>query len=266
MIQQPIMQSGPNIIEMAKKKRHLSLLSKLQSGGTLGPNEIKELSTFEGPGEESQWILNTQLDVAKFFKVRRRTVERWVAESMPTREDGRYDIRAIYLWRETREKQKKLPFDKKINWEDIKEEYQAKIKKLEYEKLVGDVIPKEEVERERVARIIAVKRKLLSLPRALALQLVGLDPREIEVRLNERIGEIIDAFAGNAEIKTKGPTKKTVKKSKPETKSKQKLSRKKKKRKKKKAKKNRKKNAPLHKATADKEKPKKGGNNDTRQN
>ena len=78
------------------------------------------------------------------------------------------------------------------------EEYRkrkAQLMELQYKEAVGDLLPKEEVEKGQVARIMAVKRAFLALPRSAAPQLVGLEPREIEAFLTERVRDIITRFA-----------------------------------------------------------------------
>ena len=39
--------SKPNIVEVAKKKRHIHLLQKIQQGGTLSAGELRELQKLE---------------------------------------------------------------------------------------------------------------------------------------------------------------------------------------------------------------------------
>ena len=58
------------------------------------------------------------------------------------------------------------------------------------------VLDKEEVEKGRIARILAVKRAFLALPQAIAPILAGKVAGEIQASLTNRIREIIGQFAG----------------------------------------------------------------------
>lgn len=93
------LQSRPNIMEMAKKKRHIYLLEKLRSAGTLSRAELGELAKFE-PGSVPGYA-TTQEDLAAVFKVEPRTIRRWVKAGMPQEESG-YNILDVQLWRDSR--------------------------------------------------------------------------------------------------------------------------------------------------------------------
>lgn len=197
---------NPNLVEMAKKKRHIFLIEKLQKGKTLTPKELKELAAFES-GPNSPGIVPTQEEVAEAFKVSVRTVAYWARDGMPVTEDEQYDIREITAWRmmlQGRGGKKKNPDTgdpDTVDWETEYRKFKALLIEIDYEKALGDVIPREDVEKGRVARILAVKRALIALPRALAPQLIGSDPREIEAIIMDRIREVISKFAGEKFIK-----------------------------------------------------------------
>jgi hypothetical protein len=63
----------PNIVEIAKKKRHLYLYEKLHSGTPLTPAELKELEKFEEV-DSATGVVDTKEKVAKALKVSVRTV------------------------------------------------------------------------------------------------------------------------------------------------------------------------------------------------
>jgi hypothetical protein len=62
-------------------------------------------------------------------------------------------------------------------------------------KAEGKLISVEEVEAGKVARIMAVRRTLLAIPRAVAPQLVDMEAREIEALLMERMREVCIPFS-----------------------------------------------------------------------
>ena len=80
-----------NLAEIARKKRHLYLIEKMQSRKPLTAQEIAELEQFEaeplGPA-----IVKTMEEVAKVMDVAYRTVQRWKKDGMPTTKEGLYDL------------------------------------------------------------------------------------------------------------------------------------------------------------------------------
>jgi len=130
-----------------------------------------------------------------------RTVYYWEKDGMPTTPEGNYDLLDIKAWRMTRQRHKDLSDSEKDKWDIAYRRNKALLLEIEYQKVLGSLIPKEEVEEGRVARILMVKREFLALPQRLAPVLAMKEPREICVILEEAICEIIDDFAGVRETK-----------------------------------------------------------------
>ena len=130
--------------------------------------------------------------VAKKFGVTLKAVEKWRKDGMPAREDGFYDLEIIKAWKHER-------IDKANGvgtaWEAESKKWKAKRAELQYNQAIGELINRKEVEEGRVARIQIVKRAFLALPREVAPILAGLEPREVEVILRDRIKEIIRKFS-----------------------------------------------------------------------
>lgn len=192
----PMENIKPNIIEMAKKKRHLYLLEKLQKGKNLTRAELRELARYEG-GQLPPGVVETQSQVAKAFKVSVRTVQFWTAEGMPIMPDGHYDITEIQAWRLLKgdRKGKGSDKDEAKGWDAKYRQMKALLAEIDYKKALGQLIPRDEVEAGRVQRIIAIKKAFLSFPQIVAPQLVGLEPRQIQVIINQRVTEIIERFS-----------------------------------------------------------------------
>ncbi len=194
----------PNLVEMAKKRRHLHLVEKLAKGKsftpTLSRSEINELKKYEGdPG--SPGIVDSQEKVAKIFGVACRTVERWVKDGMPMTSDRKYDLIDIRAWRENR-RYRNNKSNKSNALENRKDtadaffrECKAKLAEIALKKALGELIPREVIERELVQVSLTIKHALLSLPKQVAPQLAGLEPRPIEIILSNRIKEIVNEFA-----------------------------------------------------------------------
>jgi hypothetical protein len=96
----------------------------------------------------------------------------------------------------TRQRHKDLNDSEKDKWDIAYRRNKALLLEIEYQKVLGSLIPKEEVEQGRVDRILLVKREFLALPQKLAPLLAMKEPREIYAILYEAICEIIDDFAG----------------------------------------------------------------------
>jgi len=184
-----------NLAEIARKKRYLHLIEKLHSGTALSKQEIKELEDFETE-PLGDTTVKTIEEVAKIMEVNWRTVYRWKREGMPVTKDGYYDLEEIKRWYDGRSGTIDEETEGKIYWETKLRKYKASLLELELKRVTGELMPREEVEKGRIARIIAVKRAFLALPTRLAPVLAMKEPREIEVDLYEAISEIIDEFAG----------------------------------------------------------------------
>ena len=188
-------QNKPNILEMAKKKRHIHLLQKIQQGGTLSAGEIRELQKLEGV-ELPVGTVETQEQVAKAFKVALRTVQRWIREGMPKTPEGFYDIIEVQAWRIMKKTHGQATTDSdKEKWDTKFRQMKALLAEMEYKKRLGELITREEVDEGRVRRILTIKGALLCLPKRLAPQVVNLEIRQAEEIIKLRIEEIINDFA-----------------------------------------------------------------------
>jgi phage terminase Nu1 subunit (DNA packaging protein) len=191
----------PNLIEMAKKRRHLHLVEKLARGKsstpTLSRAEINELKKYERD-PNSPGIVDSQEKVAKVFGVAVRTVERWVKEGMPITPQKDYDLLEIRAWRLIRNQKLKSKGNKKNDadmWDAKYREYKARLAEMAFKKAMGELIPKDIVEKELIQISIGIKMALLALPQQVASQLVGLEARQINTLLTSRIKEAIQDIA-----------------------------------------------------------------------
>jgi phage terminase Nu1 subunit (DNA packaging protein) len=181
------------VVEMAKKRRHIHLLEKLQRG----KSSIKELEQMEGD-PNSPGTVDSQEKVAKVFGVDVRTVARWAKNGMPVTRQGNYDLLEIRAWRTLKSQKKSGVPGKKSDleaWDAKFREYKARLAEITFKKAIGELLPRETVERDLVHISLTVKRAFLALPRQVAPQLSGLEPRQIESLLSIRVKEIIGKFA-----------------------------------------------------------------------
>jgi len=158
----------PNIVEIAKKKRHLYLYEKLHSGTPFTQAELKELERLEAESNLPNGVVDTKEKVAKSLNVSVRTVYYWAKEGMPVTPDGNYDLLEIKAWRMTQQSHRDLRDTEKDKWDIEYRKNKALLAELDLNKALGEVLPKDEVEKGRIARIIAVKRSFLALPTIMA--------------------------------------------------------------------------------------------------
>ena len=187
-----------NIAELAHKKRHIHLLSKLQSNKPLTKSEIRELEELEGSAPPDG-IVRTAREVAKFFHVSARTVDYWIRDGLPRTEQGYFNLDIVRIWRMDRDRKKektKDPNDPEVRFRSAR----ARLAEIELAKRMGDLLPREEVESEWLNIIITLKKSLLGLPKRLAPQLVGLDAKLIQSALSKHIRELLENLTKNKKV------------------------------------------------------------------
>ena len=180
-----------DVVEMAQKKRHLALLEKVQQGKSLSSSELAELKRFEGKTDLSATSVTSLEQVSAAFDVSLRTVQRWVAQGMPRKENGEYSLLEIQAWRLARTDSD----EPGAGWEQKYRKFKALLAEIEYKKRIGELLPKDEVEAGMIYQITTVKMQFLSLPQRLAPQLEGLDVASRYALIKDRIEEIIKEFA-----------------------------------------------------------------------
>ena len=186
-----------NIVEFAKKKRHIHLLEKLQKDQPLKPGEMKDLEKLENPGAVSENIVDSIAKVAHALDKDERTIRRWIKAGAPGKiSENRYDFVAMKEWATRKKVLSKAKISTPENeWDERLKKSRAMSAELKYKKEMGEYIPKADMERILDQLILSFKRNLLSLPRTVAPQLEGLSPREIQDLLKTRIEGIITDFA-----------------------------------------------------------------------
>jgi len=187
------------IVEMAKKRRHIHLLEKMQRGKSetpaLSKSEINELVQLESD-PNSPGVVDSQEKVAKIFGVATRTVERWAKDGMPVTPEGLYDLIEIRAWRTVKNNRKD---GKKGNRKDDADaryrEAKASLAEIALREKLGELIAKDIIEKELIQISSGIKRALLGLPKQVAPQLEGLSARQIDALLTTRIKETIQAIS-----------------------------------------------------------------------
>jgi len=177
------------LIEIAVKKRLAHLIQKLHQG-SLSQGEIKELKQLGGETLPAGCVW-TQKEIAEAFNVSLRAIGNWVSKGMPKEPEGFYHLIKICYWKMADETDK----TSEENWGEINKKYQALIHELEYKSLKKKLISKEEVDTIFRNRLISLVRSFGALPREVAPAMEGMDVRQREAYLTERIEDIRNQFA-----------------------------------------------------------------------
>ena len=162
------------------------------------------MNTDNEPGNEFTFTVNAnQLGI--IFGVAPRTVREWALAGMP-RNGGRYDLRLCGPWIVDRKVSDIKPVSeaaKRLDEATADErEQRAAITKMKRKEMEGKLMPLEDVERDLLERIYAVKTALEVIPVSLAQPLAGVsEPGEIEEIIDNEIKMILDNFANDAEQK-----------------------------------------------------------------
>lgn len=152
-------------------------------------------------------FLPTQSDVAKHFRVSVRRVERWRQEGMPRKGKLGYSVARIEAWRKKRYQETGRPgkkdaatavTDPRKNLLEAQARVQAakaELSELRLQVERGNLVSVEAVKKRDLARIAVVKNGLLALPKAVAHEITGLGPKEIEAALARRVRELLHKFS-----------------------------------------------------------------------
>ncbi len=206
--------TGLDAVEIAQKQRHLYLLGKVKNNRHLSSKELEELKKLEEKNRETKderratvkkakaaavadaEIIKTQKEAAAYASVSVRTVRRWVKAGMPRTEAGHYIKSMLHFYRDNEGNQ---PTEAKAKGQAADAEYKdakARLMQIDLEVKQGRLIPADQIEAGRVARILAVKRALLGLGRKLAPQLAKIkDERKIQRIINDQVKAMIKGFA-----------------------------------------------------------------------
>ena len=196
-----------SLIDSAKSVVLKNLLKKIKDAEPLAAHEVKLLKDFEtelkarqsGTGRR---IISTQKQLAEYLGRSERTISYYKNQGMPVSPDGTYDLDAIDVWIEARNKKgigqphgERPDSGDKSGWEAVLKEMKAQIAELELKKLKGELISLDDVRRQWVNRIIEVKTALLSLPRKIPPLLEGKEKRDMEAILEQEVRFILERFS-----------------------------------------------------------------------
>ena len=179
---------------MVKKKKK-KLLKKAKGSGSAKKTKRK------GPSTGPTGVIAGPRIAGKIAGVNARTLQRWAGEGLVTVGRGKYDLRELFefcqkkLRREIEGEDPEARRANRANAED--KEASARIKKLRADKLEGLLISIEQVNRDNVNKVHAVKAALLHLSISLSRQLEGvIEMGERENIIEGEVIKVLNRFAG----------------------------------------------------------------------
>jgi phage terminase Nu1 subunit (DNA packaging protein) len=196
-----------SLIDSTKGDVFKSLLDKLKKGDSLAGHELKLLEKVESEikakkAGESRRVIKTQKALAEYLSRSERTIAYYKNQGMPVNLDGTYDLDAIDAWFDDRKEKGtgqphggKPDTGDKSGWEAVYKEMKARIAELELRKLSGELISREEVYQQFVARILEIGRALSALSRKLPPLLEGKEKRDMEEIIEGETRIIRERFA-----------------------------------------------------------------------
>ncbi len=204
-------EKNSNLVEIAKKKRYIALVEKLQRG-SLSSKELKELEEFEKSGQRPSGIIDGTVDLPTlcvYFEKSPRMIRRYVQQGMPVLRDAsgeiaRFKVGEVFKW--FYKKQGSEEDNGKDYWDKEYRKNRAKLSKIELKQKEGEVIPFEDHVSIVKNQIRGIKAGFLRLPKHIAPKLYQQDPKVICEVLDHEIRYIIEQFAGkkNADKTGKG--------------------------------------------------------------
>jgi hypothetical protein len=149
----------------------------------------------------------TLKDAAKKLRVAYSTVLRWRQLGCPGKGPRGWDLAKIKAWRKKNILPRGRPCRQSDDEDDLtdrqlllraqmeEKQANAELARIKAEAAKGNYMPIEEVRRRDGARIAAVRRGLLALPKAMGARVGGLAPREAEEILRSYVIDLLRRFS-----------------------------------------------------------------------
>lgn len=142
------------------------------------------------------WESTTQTIVAAIFGVSPRAVRKWeVEQGCPRNADGTFNLRDVVDWwkGQYESRLEAVEKDATSDWLEKKREWEARLKEVDYQERVKDVIPAPFVRRNIAIAMEHFKRGLLAQPTKLAATLAALDaPEDCQAELEREHRELLE--------------------------------------------------------------------------
>ncbi len=191
-----------SIADNLEREEAIAALNKRRTGEKLSNKDISAIRKFERKREnENQLKVLTAIPqkmLVELLGTSRKILCEWEAEGLPRNPDRNYNLFAVLAWLKDRWIRKsKEQSDRESPALERYRLAKAQQAELELDRLKGNLLDAEEVNRGRVERIMAVKSAMFRVPGQTAPLLASMtDPREIQSYLYDIMCDICNTFAG----------------------------------------------------------------------
>lgn len=215
------MQTLPDEGFAARQRSYQILLDKVKGGATLTASELSAMARFEKEvaksGLDLPVYLETVDEVVKYSGYKTRSIYTAVKDGELARlGDGRFSREAVDLWLEKKGKRPVVFVDKgddedgegevagdgklyKASAEEGKyRHFKARREEIIVQRLEGELLPREEVERMFLDRVHEFRTALLLFSRRVAHQIAaeaGIDSRRVEEILDKEARELLKSLS-----------------------------------------------------------------------
>jgi hypothetical protein len=174
-------------------------------GPALSAAEVRELEAAGVGSEARPGIAENARALAVALGCTARKVQYLYESGLPRNADGSYDVAAALAWRDAHARKRRPKGDAAERANTAYRVAKAAREQLALARDRGLVIERAAVERGRVARCLALRRRLEVLPRAAAPILQGLDARAVEAWLDAWVRDTLIGYAGDPWPAEAGP-------------------------------------------------------------
>ena len=194
--------NNQNLVEIAKTKRHMALIEKLQKT-SLSSKEVRELEEFEkGTKPNEQGIIDGTVNMAAicvYLEKSPRMIRRYVSQGMPVIRDSkgeifRFKVAEVFRWFYGGRDYDK---DEKSQWDIEYKKNRAKLSNIELKEKERELIPHVEHVSILKNQIRGIKAGFLRLPKYIAPRLYQQEPKVICEMLDNELRYIIGQFSGS---------------------------------------------------------------------
>lgn len=199
-------EKNQNLVELAKKKRHIALVEKL-TRGTLSSKELKELEEFEKDNRKgADEIIDGTVDlptISVYLEKSPRMIRRYIKQGLPVVRDSkgeifRFKVAEVFKWYYGMQG---LTDDGKEYWDNEYRKNRAKLSEIELKQKKGELILLTEHEGILREMLRGIKAGFLWLPRYLAPKLYQQEPKTISEILDHELRNIINQFSRSSRDK-----------------------------------------------------------------
>lgn len=190
-------------VEIAQKQRYLHLLGKIKANQTLTAAEIKELEVFEMASRKSpegdENVIRSQKEAAAYCKVSVRTIRNWEKEHTLKDAAGNYLTDRLDARIAERDAEKNPLRTRLLTAQATRQEVNAQLAEIQLKIKQGELVPREDIDTQRLERILETRRVLLSLIRKLPPRLKDKNLKDMQEIVKEEIYHTLKVFSGDVD-------------------------------------------------------------------